>query len=92
MRRQLLALACALALGACSDSGGGDTTDFDGVIASDNLSGTISVSVPAALASVASPSFSGAVSQESSRMSVRTFTPQPFRSGTKPRSPMVPVE
>ncbi|HWP38463.1 MAG TPA: hypothetical protein VNL18_13015, partial [Gemmatimonadales bacterium] len=41
---------------------GGDTTDFDGVIASDNLSGTISVSVPAALASVTSPSFSGAVS------------------------------
>jgi hypothetical protein len=56
----LLILAALTAVAACSDGGSSDTTDFDGVIASDNLSGTISVSVPAALASAAAPSFSGA--------------------------------
>ncbi|HXV87196.1 MAG TPA: hypothetical protein VD793_10875 [Gemmatimonadales bacterium] len=61
MRRMYATLALALAVSVgCSDSGG-DTTDFEGVIASDGLSGTISISVAGVVASVMAPSFSGAV-------------------------------
>ena len=59
--RRFLTLAALTAVAACSDSGSSDTTDFDGVIASDGLSGTINISVPGVVASVAAPNFAGSI-------------------------------
>ena len=59
--RAFLTLAALTAVAACSDSGSSDTTEFDGVIASDGLSGTINISVPGVVASVVAPNFAGSI-------------------------------